>query len=136
MYAALLGKAPACRLRGHEGLGHEEEQVARARDGEMHVDSSGELGSPPCVGYAPVIARRLPKSACDDLLSQLTAGNQVSGIVTRWMMRARNESDEGDVTAFRRDDSGPSLYVRGRKMLIWSEAGVMRGFNQAWPLTE
>jgi len=44
MFAALLGKAPACRLRGHEGLGHEEEQVARARDGEVHDwNSSGKV---------------------------------------------------------------------------------------------
>jgi hypothetical protein len=49
MYAALLGKAPACRLRGHEGLGHEEEQVARARDGEVHDgNSSGKVVPQSC----------------------------------------------------------------------------------------
>jgi hypothetical protein len=80
-------------------------------------------------GNALASAMDVPKSACDDLLSQLTAGDEVSGIVTRWMMRVRNRSDEGDVTRFRRVDGGSSVHVRGRKTVIWSETGGMMGLS-------
>jgi hypothetical protein len=66
-------------------------------------------------GNALASAMDVPKSACDDLLSQLTAGDEVSGIVTRWMMRVRNRSDEGDVTRFRRVDGGSSVLGARKK---------------------
>jgi len=52
---ALLGETPACGLGGHECLGEEEDQIARARDGEVnHVATPGARWLPEsCVGYAP-----------------------------------------------------------------------------------
>ena len=43
-------------------------------------------------------ARGVPNSDYGDLLSQLTAGDEVSAIVSRCSMRVGNKSDEGDVT--------------------------------------
>ncbi|HXS74809.1 MAG TPA: hypothetical protein VN753_01445 [Terracidiphilus sp.] len=37
---ALFGQAPACGLSGHEGFGEKEEQIARARDGEVGHDAT------------------------------------------------------------------------------------------------
>jgi len=82
-------------------------------------------------GLCTWIATGVPNSACGNLLSQLTAGDEVSGIVTRSMTRMRNQSDEGDVTRFRRADGGSSVQVQGTKMVIWSAAGGVRGFSQA-----
>ena len=53
---------------------------------------------------------------CDDLLAQLTAGSQVSGSYAQRMTLFRFASDEGDVTAFRRNDDKTSVRV-------WQEDG-------------
>ena len=88
------------------------------------------MGAQILLGNALDSAMGVPKSACDALLSQLTAGSEVSGIVTRWMISVRNRSDEGDVTGFRRTDGGSSVHVRGTKMVIWSVAGGVSGLSQ------
>jgi len=96
---ALLGETPGCGLRRHEGFGEKEEQIAREGDGEMHCATPAARWPPKsCLGLHMVNARCVPKSACDDLLSQLTAGSQVSGIRAGWKILSRIQSDEGDVT--------------------------------------
>jgi hypothetical protein len=83
---------------GHECLGEEEEQITGERDGEMHVLLQRRNGPVLPWGMHRVFARRLPKSACDDLLSQLTAGSEVNGNRIDWTMLSMIQSDEGDVT--------------------------------------
>jgi hypothetical protein len=85
---------------------------------------------PNLAGLCTWIATGVPNSACGDLLSQLTAGDEVSGIVTRSMMRMRNQSDEGEVTRFRRADGGSSVHLQETKRLIWSATGGVSGFSQ------
>ncbi len=46
---ALLSEAPACGLSGHEGFGEKEEQIARARDGEVDHDATPAARWPPMV---------------------------------------------------------------------------------------
>jgi hypothetical protein len=126
----LLSHAPRCGLGWHECFGDEEEQVARARDGEVHGESPAEDDSRILLGVHLSLHDCCQKALCERLLSQLTAGSQVIGISVNRKMLRRNESDEGDVTRFRRDDCGSSLHWRGRKMVIWSVAGDVAGFSQ------
>jgi hypothetical protein len=97
-------------------------------------NSSGELGPGSLLGDALHSARCLPNSAQRRLLSQLTAGNQVSGITAKCAAQVRMQSDESAVTRFRRDDRGSSLHPRGKKMVTWSVAGGEIGFSQVCSL--
>ena len=76
----LLSHAPRCRLGWHEGFGDEEEQVARARDGEVHGETPAEDDSRILLGVHLSLHDGCQKALCERLLSQLTAGSQVSGI--------------------------------------------------------
>jgi hypothetical protein len=97
-------------------------------------NSSGELGPGSLLGDALHSARCLPNSAQRRLLSQLTAGNQVSGIMAKCIAQLRIQSDESAVTRFRRNDCGSSLHARGKKMVTWSGACVEIGFSQVCSL--
>lgn len=128
---ALLGEAPSCGLGGHECFGEEEEQVARARDGEVHGWTPAGRWCPDLAGAMHSnSAMGMPKSACDALLSQLTAGDEVSGIVEKRSGQLGVRSDEGDVTGYRRDDGGSSLHARERNTVSWSVMGGVAGWSQ------
>ena len=76
----LLSHAPRCGLGWHEGFGDEEEQVARERDGEVHGETPAEDDSRILLGVHLSLHGGCQKALCERLLSQLTAGSQVSGI--------------------------------------------------------